>query len=134
MPPRSSGTIETIVLADGSRAFHLRFRADGARQRVVLHERTGCECGCGGGWAEAAARHELGDVVARVRAGVWKPKVRAETARAPAEVPTFHEYASAWLRGKAQGVLGDKPIDPNTKSDYRWRLTRHLLPFFAKYR
>jgi integrase len=53
---------------------------------------------------------------------------------ASAEVPTFHQYASAWLRGKVQGVLGDKPIDANTESDYRWRLTRHLLPFFAKYR
>ncbi len=48
--------------------------------------------------------------------------------------PTFHEYASAWLRGKVQGVLGDKPIDANTESDYRWRLIRHLLPFFASYR
>jgi hypothetical protein len=79
MPPRASGTIETIVLADGSRAFHLRFRADGARQRVMLHERAECGCGCGRGWTEPAARHELGDVIARARAGVWKPKERAET-------------------------------------------------------
>jgi integrase len=49
-------------------------------------------------------------------------------------MPTFHEYASAWLAAKAQGVLGDKPIDDNTRLDYRWRLTRHLLPFFANYR
>jgi integrase len=49
-------------------------------------------------------------------------------------VPTFHEYASAWLRGKIEGVLGDKPVDENTASDYRWRLVRHLLPFFASYR
>src|SRR3954452_619520 len=98
MPPRASSTIETIVLADGSRAFHLRFRADGERQRVILHERDGCPCGCGGGWTESAARHELGDVVARVRAGVWKPKARVEAkAQAPAVVPTFHEYGSAWL-------------------------------------
>ena len=46
-------------------------------------------------------------------------------------MPTFHEYASAWLAGKRQGVLGDKPIDANTESDYRWRLSRHLLPYFA---
>jgi integrase len=31
-------------------------------------------------------------------------------------------------------VLGDKPIDANTEADYRWRLSRHLLPFFATYR
>jgi hypothetical protein len=38
-----------------------------------------------------------------------------------------------WLRGKEHGVLGEKPIDDNTASDYRWRLDRHLLPFFANY-
>ena len=46
---------------------------------------------------------------------------------------TFHEPASAGLTAKAQGVLGGKPIDANTRADYRWRLTRHLLPFFAAY-
>jgi hypothetical protein len=35
---------------------------------------------------------------------------------------------------ESPGVLGDKPIDANTRDDYRWRLTRHLLPFFASYR
>ena len=35
---------------------------------------------------------------------------------------------------KVDGVLGDKPIDANTEADYRWRLTRHLLPFFAAHR
>lgn len=49
-------------------------------------------------------------------------------------MPTFHEYASAWLTAKVQGVLGDKPIDETTRLDYRWRLTRHLLPFFAAFR
>jgi integrase len=138
MPPPASGTIESHVLADGSRAFHLRFRVDGERARIVLHERAGCGCGCGGGWAEPRARHELGDVVARVRAGVWEPPKRTGAKKAPVAevpgVPTFHEYASAWLRGKVDGVLGESPIDPNTQSDYRWRLIRHLLPFFAKYR
>jgi integrase len=32
------------------------------------------------------------------------------------------------------GVLGDRPIDTNTQNDYRWRLGRHLLPFFGEYR
>src|SRR5919202_1389672 len=136
MPRAATGTIDTITLAGGSRAFHLRFRVDGERQRVVLHERPNCECGCGGGWSEPAARHELGDIVARVRAGVWKPEPRREKQPPPAsdEVPTFHQYASAWLEAKIAGVLGDKPIDDNTASDYRWRLTRHLLPFFAEFR
>jgi len=49
-------------------------------------------------------------------------------------MPTFHEYASAWLQAKVDGTLGDKPIDANTEADYRWRLSRHLLPFFAAHR
>ena len=134
MPPRASGTIDTKVLADGSRAFHLRFRVGGGRQRVVLHERPECPCGCGGGWTEQSARHELGDLVARVRAGVWKPRERPAPPIPLADVPTFHAYASAWLHAKVEGVLGDKPIDENTAADYRWRLTRHLLPYFAKHR
>src|SRR5215210_6867604 len=134
MPRKLTGTFDVVVLGDGSRAFHLRFSADGTRQRVVLHERAGCECGCGGGWTEPGARHELSNIVARVRAGVWEPPEPAPPAPASTEVPTFHTYASAWLQGKIQGVLGDKPIDTSTQSDYRWRLTRHLLPFFANYR
>lgn len=62
-------------------------------------------CGCGGGWDERAARTEFGNVLARVRAGVWKPRHPAPLEQPPA-VPTFHEYASAWLTAKVQGVLG----------------------------
>ena len=134
MPRQPSGSFDVVLLADGSRAFRLRFRAHGRRQRDVLHERPGCACGCGGGWDERAARSELGNVIARVRAGVWEPRVPAALSVEPATIPTFHEYASAWLTAKVQGILGDKPIDENTRSDYRWRLTRHLLPFFASYR
>jgi integrase len=134
MPPEATGSFDVIALNDGTRAFRLRFRAAGTRQRVVLHERRGCECGCGGGWTERTARHELGNLVARVRAGVWQPAEPPPRAVARPGVPTFHEFASAWLRGKIDGVLGDKPIDANTKADYRWRLSRHLLPFFANHR
>src|SRR5687767_6683149 len=109
MARQATGTFDTVVLRDGTRAFHLRFSALGKRQRVVLHERPGCECGCGGNWTPRTARQELGNVLARVRAGVWKPPEPAPKAAAPQAMPTFHEYASAWLRGKAQGVLGEKP-------------------------
>jgi hypothetical protein len=139
MSRNATGTVECVVLSDGTRAFHLRFRAGGERRRVLLHEREGCDCGCGGGWSERGARHELGNVIARVRAGVWQPATRPVRPSEmpipePDRAPTFHEYASAWLQAKVSGVLGDKPIDANTQSDYRWRLSRHLLPFFAKYR
>ncbi len=45
----------------------------------------------------------------------------------------FHDYASRWLRAKIDGVLGERPIDANTEADYRWRLSCHLLPFFASH-
>ena len=76
MPRDATGTVECVVLADGTRAFHLRFRAAGARRRVWYMSATGCDCGCGGGWSERGARHELGNVIARVRAGVWQPDPR----------------------------------------------------------
>ena len=31
-------------------------------------------------------------------------------------------------------MTGHKPIDANTRAEYRWRLTAHLLPFFGAYR
>ena len=128
----ATGTVHTRELADGTRVFHLRFRTGGARHRVTLHERSGCLCGCGGGWTEPAARNELGNVLARVRAGVWVPPV--PSAAETQGTPTFHEYASWWLQAKKDGTLGRAPISVATEADYQWRLARHLLPFFAKYR
>jgi hypothetical protein len=91
MPRHPSGSIDVVVLVDGTRAFRLRFRALGKRQREVLHERRGCPCGCGGGWDERRARIELDNVLARVRAGIWEPRTPAPARLAPASVPTFHE-------------------------------------------
>jgi len=50
MPPEPTGQFSIEVLADGTRAFRLRFRAHGRRHREVVHERPVCDCGCGGGW------------------------------------------------------------------------------------
>lgn len=122
--PVASGGIRIRELADGTRAFELRFMADGKREAVTLHERDGCECGCGGGWNERAARRELGNIQARVRAGVWK-RDESHARRVPvkpAEVPTFHEYASQWLDRRADGVLDDRPLSKNSRADYLWRL------------
>jgi hypothetical protein len=134
---RPAGQITTSTLADGTHAFRLRFRAGDRRERVTLHERRECPCGCGGGWNERTATVELDNILARVRARVWPSRLRAAQAAASADsarVPTFHEYASWWLTAKTEGVIGDKPIDANTQADYRWRLTVHLLPFFGEYR
>ena len=50
------------------------------------------------------------------------------------EAPTFHAYSSNWLQAKIDGVLGERPLDASTESDYRWRLQCHLLPICAGYR
>ena len=112
MPKKATGTIESHPLADGTRAFHLRVRVHGERERIVLHERPGCVCGCGGGWDEPGARTEMGNILARVRAGVCErpapppPVVAAETQD---EVPPYDEYADWWLQAKVNGIIGEKP-------------------------
>lgn len=133
MPREGTGAFETRFLVDGTRAFHLRVSADGGRITLVLHERPGCACGCGGGWNEPGARTELGNVIARVRAGVWK---RPEPPRAPEasgrteRALLYDDYAQSWLREKVEGLIGDRPPSPNSESDYRWRLA-YSCAFFA---
>ena len=39
MTPEPTGQITTTTLTDGTRAFQLRFRTQGRRERVTLHER-----------------------------------------------------------------------------------------------
>jgi len=133
MPREGTGAVETRFLVDGTRAFHLRVSAGGDRITLVLHERPGCTCGCGGGWAEPGARTELGNVIAKVRAGVWK---RPEPPRSPepsgrtGRALLYDDYAQSWLREKVEGLIGDRPLSPNSESDYRWRLT-YSRTFFA---
>jgi integrase len=129
----AAGSVLVYPRADGSRAFRLRFRALGARRDVWLHARPGCGCGCGGGWDEQSVRTELGNIHARVRAGVWRP-VSPPELEVAVEMPTFHAYASRWLSDRVAGVTGDRPIRPSTAAGYRTALSQHLLPFFARYR
>jgi integrase len=135
MARSATGTIEARALADGTRAYHLRFLASGRRQLVVLHEQSACTCGCGGGWSEIAARTELGNIQARVRAGGWRHPSVTDRRRARAlGSPLFEEYARRWLLEKIEGTTGPKPISLHTANDYRWRLEQHILPFFGRYR
>ena len=133
MAPPARGNIIVQILRDGTRVFKLRFRDRGQREMAVLHERRDCSCGCGGGWNERTAGIELENILAKVKAGVWR-KRESPPLRAAERVPTFHEYASGWLEGKKAGILGDRPIGPHTEADYRSRLANHLLPYFGRYR
>jgi hypothetical protein len=137
MAQRPTGTLDTEVQADGTLAFRLRFRAYGERQAVFLHERRDCDCrhGCGGGWNERTARVELRKIITRVEAGIWKKPTRREAERSvvPAEIPLFDDYIEHWLTERFNGVLGGKPLDANTRRDYRWP-AGHLKRFFGRYR
>ncbi len=136
MAPQPTGTLLTRTFKDGTRAFYLRIRVLGERHRVILHERPGCACGCGGGWDEPAARTELGNILARVRVGVWTPPEPppALAGGDDEKAPTFAAYAAWWLRAKTDGAIGEKPLAATTIGDYRWRLDIHLLPFFGAHR
>jgi len=125
----NSGSLHTRSLADGTRVFRLRFNAVGRRELMSLHERPGCDCGCGGGWDEPAARRELGDAIARVRLGAWKRPTAASRKRRAGTGTSFEEYALRWLQAKTDGLFGE--IAPATAADYRRCVERHLLPIFG---
>jgi integrase len=135
MPRETEGSFEARVLADGSRAFHTRFQVSGERETVVLHEKPRCTCGCGGGWDEQAARTELGNMLARVRLGIWERPVRPEPLTNfgdDDEAPEYEAYGTWWLNAKIAGEIGDHPISENTAAHYR-NCLRHLGRFFGGY-
>src|SRR5215207_8029690 len=79
------------------------------------------------GWSRQKAEAELRHVLTDVDRGIWKPH-RPDPAPMPAEVPTFHKFASEWLAGRA----GE--IRPATVDDYTRGLSNHLLPFFKDHK
>jgi integrase len=101
------------------RVLALRFSAYGKRQYVTLG--TAEE-----GWTRQKAEDELANILADVRRGIWRPS-RTERVEPPTD-PTFHEFASDWLKSR------EHELRPRTVADYRWVLTYHLLPFFAAMR
>jgi integrase len=135
MARETTGSCKPRTLADGTRAFDLRFQVKGERESIVLHERQGCTCGCGGGWDEPAARTELGNILARVRVGVWE---RPQPAAGPTEfgpgdqAPIYGAYGEWWLDQKIAGVFGDRPLADATAKHYR-NCLRQLTAFFGDY-
>ena len=120
MPRPASGQIVARERRDGLITYSLRVTANHRRQRLHLGTQED-------GWTAARAERELQDVLARIRAGVWSPPVRVVERRMSAD-PTFHEYATAYLASR-KGELRQSSLD-----DYAWRLSCHLLPFFAECR
>ena len=117
MPRRATGQ---VIEPKEGRGWAIRFRAYGERRYVALG--TAEE-----GWNRQRAEAELRGVLADVERGLWRPY---EPAEAPeiAEAPTFHEFATDWLRDR------EPELRPKTIHVYRWLLSGHLLPHFAKLR
>src|ERR1022692_2901182 len=101
--------------ASGDTYRSLRFRSGGRRHTVPL-----------GVVSLADAEQALADTMTDVRRGIWKPPTVVETP-AEVEVPTFHEYAEQWW------VRNEGRFAAKTITDYRWRIEKHLLPFFRDY-
>lgn len=117
MPRKATGQ---VVAPSNGRGWAIRFRAYGKRRYVTLG--TSEE-----GWNRRRAEAELRHVLADVERGIWQPY---EPAPAPEihEAPTFHQFASEWM------VNREPELRPKTVQSYRWMLSGHLLPHFARTR
>ena len=95
----------------------LRFTAYGKRRYVSL-----------GAVPATHAERELRHVLADVERGTWRPARVVEPPPEREPIPDFHSYAEEWwLRTGPQ-------LGAATRQGYRWRLERHLLPYFARLR
>jgi integrase len=104
--------------------YGLRFRALGQRHYKGLGRCT-----------EAEAEAELQNVLADIRRGLWRPPAPAVEPEAPRQVRNFHQFASEWFeRQKLEGGQRGRGLSPKGIEDLEWRLSNHLLPFFAGYR
>jgi len=117
MARRATGKVIEHQGRDGRTYRSLRFTAYGKRRYVSL-----------GAVAAGEAERELRHVLADVERGTWQPPRAVEPPPEPDPVPTFHEYAEEWWTRSEQQLAAE------TRANYRWRLERHLLPFFAERR
>lgn len=115
MPRNATGQ---VIEPSGGRAWAIRFRAYGRRRYVALG--TSEE-----GWNRKRAEAELRHVLADIERGIWRPYEPAQAPQVP-EAPTFHEFASQWLENR------EPELRPKTVDSYRWQLSSHLFPHFAR--
>jgi integrase len=119
MPRRATGQILKRSRADGT-VYALRFSAKDARQYVTLGSSKD-------GWTQARAQEALEEELAKVRLGTWAPP-EPEPAPVLDEDPGFHTFATDWH------AAHEGEWRPKTRSDYEWKLSHHLLPFFKRHR
>jgi integrase len=109
------GKVLEHVGKDGLTYRSLRFVAYGKRRFVAL-----------GAVSAEAAEKALRHVIADVERGTWQPARQVESPREPDPIPTFHEFAEDWW------LRNEKQLAAKTRTDYRWRLECHLLPYFGE--
>ena len=116
----TGGIVEKTTLRGTS--YGIRFRALGRRQFVhVGHEADGT--------TRADAERELSYALEQVRRGEWQPPAEIDP---PAEVPTFHMFASEWFEARrTEGGRRGEGLSASGETDLRWQLELHLLPHFA---
>lgn len=95
-------------------SFGLRYRA-GGRRYYETAEATTLE----------DAKDELAEIRLAIKRGTWKPPRVEFVEPKPVEEPTFHEFASAWLKSRRP------ELKPRSIEALTWALSTHLLPFFA---
>lgn len=82
------------------------------------------------GWTRKRAEEVLRDTLTDVARGVWVDPSKIEPE--PEPVPTFHEFASEWLATqKRAGGRNGRGLSRAGSADLEWRLSFHLLPWFA---
>jgi integrase len=123
MARASTGGIVEKPTSRGT-SYGLRFRALGKRQFVHLGHAAD-------GWNRKRAEEELANVLADVRRGIWEPPAPVNVPE-PRTMPTFHEFASEWFDARRlEGGRKGEGLSPAGVTDLAWRLSVHLLPFFA---
>jgi integrase len=112
----------TILERSGKRgiSYAARFMACGERQYETLGHSWN-------GYSRQDADEALANILADVRRGIWQPWQPPVVALVSTD-PSFHELASQWFAER------EPEVAVRTAEDYRWALTNHLLPFFAKHR
>lgn len=120
MPRKATGQVVERVGKRGH-TFAPRFRSQGGRQYVTLGSEED-------GWTREKAEIELSNVLADVRRGIRRPPEREPVVEEPRPEPSFHQFASEWFEAN-RGEWRE-----NTRLDYGWQLSHHLLPFFARHR
>jgi integrase len=116
----ATGQIRTNKRKDGSIFYSARVWAYGGRHTVKFG--TDRE-----GWTRERVQAKLVDIQTLIKLRLWEPP--ADEPTDGEGEPTFHEVASNWLATKRAEGLAQRTLE-----DYRWRLVRHLLPFFASHR